>query len=95
MLPVEETQTAQVPDGGCQPLMLLTLNATDAVEWDDLKAKVKYKDSPTAENIHPYLVQGKVLAAHLAKPLSRFREHLAATNRNLPSATPSPDRPTR
>ncbi|TEB38701.1 hypothetical protein FA13DRAFT_1785006 [Coprinellus micaceus] len=41
-----------------QPLMLLALNATDAVEWDELQEK------------------GSVVAAHLAKPLSRFRDYL-------------------
>ncbi|KAL0577285.1 hypothetical protein V5O48_004714 [Marasmius crinis-equi] len=40
------------------PLMLLTLNASEEVEWEELQLK------------------GKALAAHIAKPLSKYREHL-------------------
>jgi len=72
VLPVEEEKCLSEDH---EPLMLLALNSTDAVEWEELQTK------------------GGQLAKHLAKPLSRFREHLAATK--SPSATTSPDRPTR
>ncbi|KAK7063876.1 hypothetical protein R3P38DRAFT_2820943 [Favolaschia claudopus] len=58
-----------------QPLMLLVLNSTDAVEWEDLQVK------------------GKALASQIAKPLSRFRQHLAVRKPPpLPSAVTSPAR---
>ena len=37
VVPVQETERESVPGA---PLMLLALNATDAVGWDDLQAKV-------------------------------------------------------
>ncbi|KAF9270804.1 hypothetical protein L218DRAFT_849557 [Marasmius fiardii PR-910] len=40
------------------PLMLLTLNSSEEVEWEELELK------------------GKALASHIAKPLSKYREHL-------------------
>lgn len=52
VLPVEETEVAQGPNGSDrQPLMLLALNSTDSVEWDDLQTKVKYPRSFAAGNI--------------------------------------------
>ncbi|KAF7347468.1 hypothetical protein MVEN_01502800 [Mycena venus] len=58
-----------------QPLMLLVLNSTDAVEWEDLQTK------------------GKALASQIAKPLSKFRQHLAVRKPPpLPSAVTSPAR---
>ncbi|KAJ7750188.1 hypothetical protein B0H16DRAFT_1549772 [Mycena metata] len=60
VLPVDEAPELlpmPLPDD-YQPLMLLVLNSTDAVEWDDLQTK------------------GKALASQIAKPLSKFRQHL-------------------
>ncbi|KAL0949261.1 hypothetical protein HGRIS_009339 [Hohenbuehelia grisea] len=52
-----------------QPLMLLALNATDDVPWEQLVAK------------------GKVLATHLAKPLSKYKEYLTVV---IPPLSPTP-----
>ncbi|KAJ6520250.1 hypothetical protein C8R45DRAFT_54217 [Mycena sanguinolenta] len=58
-----------------QPLMLLVLNATDEVEWEEMQAK------------------GKALAAQIAKPLSKFRQHLVVRKPPpMPSAVTSPAR---
>jgi len=72
VLPVEDSEEPLSDDHA--PLMLLALNSTDAIDWEELQAK------------------GDQLAKHLAKPLSRFREHLAVVK--SPSAVASPDRPT-
>lgn len=58
VLPVDDKIPDPLPED-YQPLMLLSLNSTTDVEWEELKSK------------------GRVLASHLAKPLSKFREHLA------------------
>jgi len=54
-----------------EPLMLLALNATPDVSWEELQTK------------------GKILASHLAKPLSKFREHLAVARPTLPMSAPT------
>ncbi|KAF8224660.1 hypothetical protein L208DRAFT_1409821 [Tricholoma matsutake] len=55
------------------PLMLLALNATSVVEWEELQTKAR------------------ILASHLAKPLDKYREHLAVPRPPIPtSATTSP-----
>ncbi|KAJ7874508.1 hypothetical protein B0H14DRAFT_2718005 [Mycena olivaceomarginata] len=77
VLPVDEPPELQLPlPEDYQPLMLLVLNSTDAVEWEDLQTK------------------GKALASQIAKPLSKFRQHLAVRPRPLPmpSAVTSPAR---
>ena len=89
MLPVEDSEEPLSDDHA--PLMLLALNSTDAIDWEELQAKVKSIKLYRMQ-IHKCLVQGDQLAKHLAKPLSRFREHLAVVK--SPSAVASPDRPT-
>ncbi|KAJ7269303.1 hypothetical protein B0H12DRAFT_1009438 [Mycena haematopus] len=76
VLPVDEPLEMPTPlPEDYQPLMLLVLNATDGVEWEELQAK------------------GKALAAQIAKPLSKFRQHLAVRKPPpLPSAVTSPAR---
>ena len=91
VVPVQETERENAPGA---PLMLLALNATDAVGWDDLQAKVACRLRRRARPLTS-ATQAKVLASHLATPLSRYREHLAV-NPALPlSAAVSPDRPSR
>jgi len=73
------------------PLMLLALNATAAVDWEELQIKVS--GGSRSLFIHSYSLglQAGILAGHLAKPLGRFREHLAVPRPPLPmSATTSP-----
>ncbi|KAF8167461.1 hypothetical protein B0H34DRAFT_792184 [Crassisporium funariophilum] len=71
VLPVDEATTGpdQTFSDDHQPLMLLVLNATDAVEWEELQTK------------------GRVLARHLAKPLSKFRAQISVSKSSLPSTT--------
>ncbi|TRM61537.1 hypothetical protein BD626DRAFT_570741 [Schizophyllum amplum] len=59
-----------IVEGGGAPLMLLALNGTESVAWEDLQSK------------------GRVLAQHLARHLSKFREHLIAP-RSPPAPTPA------
>ncbi|KAJ6474607.1 hypothetical protein C8R47DRAFT_1143748 [Mycena vitilis] len=77
VLPVDEPPELlpqPLPDD-YQPLMLLVLNSTDAVEWEDLQTK------------------GKALASQIAKPLSKFRQHLTVRKPPpMPSAVTSPAR---
>ncbi|KAF9011046.1 hypothetical protein BDQ17DRAFT_1345358 [Cyathus striatus] len=75
VLPVDDrtdaNEESQLQDK--EPLMLLALNSTDAVEWDELEAK------------------GRVLAVHLAKRLTNFRDFLTVRKITPPAtATTSP-----
>ncbi|ESK96216.1 hypothetical protein Moror_7206 [Moniliophthora roreri MCA 2997] len=70
-----EHKAATSEESDYQPLMLLTLNAKDTVDWDELQVK------------------GKALAKHLAKSLSKYRQHLIwplpkPGTAHLPSPTP-------
>ncbi|KAF9469697.1 hypothetical protein BDZ94DRAFT_1243052 [Collybia nuda] len=68
--PVQSQPPLQISEGeDHQPLMLLALNSTAAVDWEELQTK------------------GRVLASHLAKPLSRYREYLAIARPVLPTST--------
>lgn len=74
------------------PLMLLALNSTSAVDWEELLTKVRDGFVFTGfANSYPPTLQAKTLAIHLAKPLGRFREHLAVPRPPFPtSAATSP-----
>ncbi|KAF7337611.1 hypothetical protein MSAN_02234400 [Mycena sanguinolenta] len=76
VLPVDDAAAMPSPlPEDYQPLMLLVLNATDEVEWEEMQAK------------------GKALAAQIAKPLSKFRQHLVVRKPPpMPSAVTSPAR---
>ena len=76
-----------------QPLMLLVLNSTDKVEWEDLQAKVTCGRVCFGVAACRRCLQGKALASQIAKPLSRFRQHLVVRKPPpLPSAVTSPAR---
>jgi hypothetical protein len=71
--------------------MLLALNATDVADWAELVNKVR-SVFRTNQLFMIYLYfQGKILASHLAKPLSHFREHIAVPKSSASSTkTTSP-----
>lgn len=81
------TNSANTDHASDKPLMLVALSATEAVEWDDLEAKVStclYSlDPPGLADIqHP---QGRELTAHLSRPVSRLRKPLTAASASTPS----------
>lgn len=61
--------------------MLLALNASESVEWEELQIKVDYsaRGVPLLTSVD---VQGSALASHLAKPLGQFRHVLAPVTSN-------------
>ncbi|KAI4528748.1 hypothetical protein K525DRAFT_257857 [Schizophyllum commune Loenen D] len=65
VIPIVEGGT----EGRGAPLMLLALNGTDSVAWEELQSK------------------GRVLAQHLARNLSKFRDHLIAPRSPPPPTT--------
>ncbi|RDB29671.1 hypothetical protein Hypma_015967 [Hypsizygus marmoreus] len=74
VLPVDDVSETSPPstngeEKDHEPLMLLALNSTANVDWEELQTK------------------GTVLASHLAKPLSRYREDLAVARPTLPAST--------
>jgi hypothetical protein len=71
------------------PLMLLALNATSGVEWEELQSKVSDSLAFNWCQLYLPLLQAKILACHLAKPLGRFREHLAVPRPPLPTSAPT------
>ena len=64
--------------------MLLALNGTDSVAWEELQSKVRLVLPGT-----PVLTlqQGRVLAQHLARNLSKFRDHLIEPRSPPPPTT--------
>ncbi|KAF8899147.1 hypothetical protein BD779DRAFT_1666866 [Infundibulicybe gibba] len=79
VLPVDDDETEEEDIDGedYQPLMLLALNSTNTIAWEELQSK------------------GKILALHLAKPLNRFREHLAIARPPVSATVSSPVQLTR
>ena len=70
--------------------MLLALNATDAVDWAELVKKVRSGYFTQTNYLSSFLFQGKILACHLAKPLSLFREHIAVPESTSSTKAASP-----
>ena len=72
--------------------MLLALNAADVADWAELVNKVRsvyFSYKPAIYDL--FIFQGKILACHLAKPLSQFREHIAVPKSSASSTkTTSP-----
>ncbi|TFK77508.1 hypothetical protein BDN72DRAFT_753845 [Pluteus cervinus] len=66
VLPVDEDDGT----GLGSPLMLLALNSTDAVSWEESQKR------------------GRLLAGHLAKSLTKYRDFLALP-RAMPTASPT------
>ncbi|KAG6810908.1 hypothetical protein H0H92_009838 [Tricholoma furcatifolium] len=76
VVPVEEERAADENEGEERgdPLMLLALNSTAGVDWEELQVKVGW--SPLSSLDVANIQQGKALANHLAQPLSKYREFL-------------------
>ncbi|KAF9055897.1 hypothetical protein BJ165DRAFT_1429339 [Panaeolus papilionaceus] len=60
-----------------QPLLLLALNSTDVVDWEELQNK------------------GTVVAAHIAKPLAKFRDFIVVPKASPPPTTTTSPAPLR
>lgn len=69
--------------------MLLALNSTIGVDWEELQTKVinfAFSHTPR-HSFTNVLRQGTALAGHLAQPLSRYRDYLAIARPVLPAST--------
>ena len=94
MLPIDEVLDDSAEDGASDtdPVMLLALNSTASVTWEELEFKVIGESSFEWCSLIPD-VQARELAKHLRKPVSELRGRLAAAP--VLHVSPRPERTAR